>query len=319
MNKLSVLAAGIGCCGLSSWAAACSSCGCTLNSDWSSQGYTTQSGLHWDLRYDYFNQSQLRSGTSGVSRNDVPVPAEQEVQQNTINRNLTLGLDYSPSRYWGLNLLVPYFDRPHTTIDEGETEVSSSLSRGLGDIRLIGRYQGFQPDLSIGIQFGLKLPTGQIGDTFQNGPLAGETVDRGLQLGTGTTDLLLGFYTVHSMGARFAYFGNLLWQQPLNSRDEFKPGAGVNVTLGLRYTGELPAGLSPQLQLNVRAEGRESGANADIQNSGATLAYISPGVGFKLSERLDGFAFVQVPVYQRVNGLQLEPRVLSSVGVRYRF
>ncbi len=304
---------------LSPWAMGCSSCGCTLNSDWSSQGYTTSSGLHWDLRYDYFDQSQLRAGTGSVSRASIALPAEAEIQQNTINRNLTAGLDYSPSREWGVSLLVPYFDRPHTTIDEGETELSGSHSRGLGDIRIIGRYQGFQPDLSIGVQFGLKLPTGKIDDTFRDGPLAGETVDRGLQLGTGTTDLLLGVYTVHSLGSRFAYFGNLMLQQPLNSRDEFKPGSGLNLTLGVRYTGVLPANLSPQLQINVRAEKRESGANADVENSGATLAYLSPGVGFRVTERLDGFAFVQVPVYQRVNGLQLQPRFFSSVGIRYRF
>ena len=205
MNRLTVLAAGIGCTALSSGAFGCSSCGCTLNSDWSSQGYTTSSGLHWDLRYDYFDQSELRSGTRGVSRSDVPLPAEREVQQNTINRNLTLGLDYSPARNWGVNVLIPYFDRPHTTYDEGETELSGSHSRGLGDVRVVARYQGFQPDLSIGVQFGLKLPTGEIGDTFRSGPLAGETVDRGLQLGTGTTDLLLGVYTVHSLGGSFAY------------------------------------------------------------------------------------------------------------------
>jgi hypothetical protein len=77
--------------------------------------------------------------------------------------------------------------------------------------------------------------------------------------------------------------------------------------------------LSPQLQINVRAEGRESGANADVENSGATLAYLSPGVGFRLSDQLDGFAFLQVPIYQRVNGLQIEPKLLGSVGFRYRF
>lgn len=297
----------------------CSSCGCTLNSDWSSQGYTTAAGWHLDARFDYFEQSQLRSGTHSVSRDSISLPAEQEVQYETLNRNLTLGLDYSPSREWGVSVLVPMFDRPHSTYDEGETELSSSRSRGIGDVRVIGRYQGFQPDLSIGVQFGLKLPTGRIGDTFDSGPLTGETVDRGLQLGTGTTDLLLGVYTVRSLGASLAWFGNLMLQQPLDSRQQFKPGAGMNLTLGLRYTAPLPANLSPQLQLNVRSEKRESGANADVENSGATLAYLSPGVSFNLSSRLDGFAFVQVPVYQRVNGLQLQPRFFSSVGLRYRF
>jgi hypothetical protein len=314
-----MLAAVIGAIAVCNGAWGCSSCGCTLNSDWSSQGYTTRSGLNVDFRYDYFNQTQLRSGTGTVPRASIALPADREIQQSTTNRNITLGLDYSPSRDWGVNLQIPYFDRPHTTIVEGETDIASSHSRGIGDIRIVGRYQGFQPDLSIGVQFGLKLATGRFGDTFRSGPVAGETVDRGLQLGTGTTDLLLGLYTVRALGGGFAYFGTVMWQQPLNSREEFKPGAGANLTLGLRYSGDLPAHFSPQLQLNVRAEKRESGANADVENSGATLAYLSPGVGFRVTDRFDGFAFVQIPVYQRVNGLQLEPRALASLGFRYRY
>ena len=39
---------------------------------------------------------------------------------------------------------------------------------------------------------------------------------------------------------------------------------------GLRYTGFQT--IEPQLQLNARIEKRESGANADVENSGATLA-----------------------------------------------
>jgi hypothetical protein len=30
------------------------------------------------------------------------------------------------------------------------------------------------------------------------------------------------------------------------------------------------------------------------------------------------FAFLQLPVYQRVNGLQLDPRWLLSVGFRFK-
>jgi len=99
----------------------------------------------------------------------------------------------------------------------------------------------------------------------------------------------------------------------------FRPGNGANVTAGLRYTGALPGGIVPQLQFNARIEGRESGVNADSANSGATLAYLSPGLGFRVAGHVDGFAFVQLPVYQRVNGLQLEPRWLGSAGFRYRF
>jgi hypothetical protein len=299
-------------------AVACSSCGCTLNSDWSSQGYTTRSGFNLDLRYDYFDQGQLRSGTHAADRGDYALPNAQEIQQDTLNRNTTLGLDWSPSRTLGVNLQLPYFDRSHATVAAGDTEVSTSHSRGIGDARVMVRYQGFQQDLSIGVQLGLKLATGRIGDTFSAGPQAGQPVDRGLQLGTGSTDLLVGGYAVGAFGSDVYYFANLLWQQPVASRDGFRPGNGANATFGLRYTA-LPGGIVPQLQLNARVEARESGANADVANSGASLVYLSPGLGFRVASHVDGFAFVQLPVYQRVNGLQLEPRVLGSVGFRYRF
>lgn len=75
----------------------------------------------------------------------------------------------------------------------------------------------------------------------------------------------------------------------------------------------------PQLQLNLRSERRESGANADEANSGSTLAYLSPGVTATLSDRLKAYAFVQLPVYQRVNGLQIEPRRSVSAGLHYAY
>jgi hypothetical protein len=299
-------------------AVACSSCGCTLNSDWSSQGYTTRSGFNLDLRYDYFDQDQLRSGTHAADRADFALPNAEEIQQDTINRNTTLGLDWSPSRTLGVNLQLPYFDRSHATVAAGDTGISTSHSRGVGDARIVVRYQGFQQDLSVGVQVGLKLPTGRIDDTFSSGPQAGQPLDRGLELGTGSTDLLVGGYAVGAFGTDVYYFANLLWQQPVASRDGFRPGNGANATFGLRYTA-LPGGIVPQLQLNARIEARESGANADVANSGASLVYLSPGLGFRIASQVDGFAFVQLPVYQRVNGLQLEPRVLVSVGLRYRF
>ena len=73
----------------------------------------------------------------------------------------------------------------------------------------------------------------------------------------------------------------------------------------------------PHLQINVRTEHRESGANADIENSGATLAYLSPGITVTLTDKLRAYGFFQVPIYQRVNGYQLEPRYSVSAGVYY--
>ena len=56
----------------------------------------------------------------------------------------------------------------------------------------------------------------------------------------------------------------------------FKPGDGVNVNFGVRYGGFTR--LTPHLQISARAEKREPGPNADVDNSGGTLADLSPGV-----------------------------------------
>jgi hypothetical protein len=73
------------------------------------------------------------------------------------------------------------------------------------------------------------------------------------------------------------------------------------------------------LQINARVEKREQGVNADVDNSGATLIYLSPGVTWNPTRRLSVFAFVQAPLYQRVNGLQIEATQLASIGMHYHF
>jgi len=296
---------------------ACGTCGCSLNSDWISQGYSFGSGFNLNLRFDYFDQGQLRTGTGTVDKASIVYPADQEIQLSTINRNYMFEMGYSPSDAWSVNLIVPIADRTHSTIAEGDLAPSYSRSAGLGDVRLLGRYQGFSADHSVGIQFGLKLPTGRIDDRFISGPQAGEIVDRGLQLGSGTTDLLVGAYKFGNFTRQWGYFASALAQLPLDSKDEFSPGESLTLSGGVRYTGF--RSIIPQLQLNWRAEKPETGANADTANSGATIAYLSPGFTASLGHRLQAFLFLQLPVYQRVTGYQLEPHYLLTVGLNYSF
>lgn len=298
-------------------AQACSSCGCTLSSDWDSQGFATQSGVRVDLRYDYIDQSQLRSGTDAVDRHDIPLPQPREIEQSTINRLTTLGLDYSPDADWGFNVQLPYVDRAHTTFPQGETTLSSSHSSSLGDVRVLTRYQGFGPEHDTGIQFGLKLPTGSHDVRFASGTETGEPLDRGLQPGSGTTDLLLGAYHFGTLNQDFDWFGEGLLQVPLDSRDDYRPGASINFNAGVRYMAH--PRVTPQLQLNLRAQRHDSGAEADVENSGGTLLDLSPGVSIEISPAFHAYGFVQLPLYQRVNGFQLAPHWTASIGLHYAF
>jgi hypothetical protein len=301
---------------------ACSSCGCTLNGDWASQGVTNRSGWSGDLRYDYYDQDDLRSGTHRVDRGSITFPTDEEIQQRTVNRDTTLTLDYGFGTDWGVTLRLPWLDRDHTTIAEGDTAISTARYSGIGDARVLGRYLGFSEAQDWGLQFGLKLPTGRTNVDFSEGPQAGEPLDRGLQPGTGSTDLLFGAFRFGTFGdsgvARDVdWFGQAIAQVPVITDHDFRPGSALNLSAGVHYRGF--GAIVPQAQLNARFEGRESGAEGDTANSGATLMYFSPGVTWTATERLSVYAFAQLPVYQRVNGLQIEPKWSVSAGVYASF
>jgi len=313
-------------------ALACASCGCTLSSDWDNLGLSSSTGLKLDLRYDYLNQNQLRSGTSTISPSAASKVSNngspQEVEKYTRNDYLTLGLDYSFNPSWGVDLQVPYIFRSHSTLGTASNGTTAgdgggqydSKTSSLGDIKVIGRYQGFTPQHNLGVMFGLKLPTGTHDDTAASsdptapGPVA---IDRGLQPGTGTTDGILGVYYMDTLNKNWDYFGQAMLQKALDSSDHYRPGDGINLNVGLRYMGN--AYVMPQLQLNVRHVERDEGANADTVSTGGTLAYLSPGVTVPLGKKVSMYSFVQLPVYQDVNGVQLAPRYTATVGARYTF
>ena len=296
-------------------ALACSSCGCSFNSDWASEGYTNNSGWRFDTRFDYINQNNLRYGSGSVSKSSFLFPNDNEIQQHTITRSTLLGLDYSPDRYWGLHLSLPYLDRTHSTIGEGDTDVSHSGTNGLGDTSLVARYQGFTPLANLGVQFGVKLPSGKFTDTFNSGPMKGMDIDRGLQNGTGTTDAILGVYYFGSITPELEYFAQILSDQPFEARDGFRPSTSVVSSTGVSY--KLNSWIKPQFQVNHKYESRESGVNADRPNSGGNVISLTPGINFAASQKINLYALVQIPVFQEVNGYQIVPRQLYSVGIRY--
>ncbi|OHX13999.1 hypothetical protein BI347_11145 [Chromobacterium sphagni] len=310
-------------------ALACASCGCTLSSDWESQGFTTQPGLKMDIRYDYLDQNQLRSGSGAIT----PAAASQlsqgnqEVEQYTRNQYLTLGFDYTFSDDWGVNVQLPYIDRSHSTLGTGSDGASpadgayTSSTSGLGDVKVIGRYQGFAAARNFGLLFGLKLPTGshtQAGiSTDPSAPGAPAPIDRGLQPGTGTTDAIVGAYYFGDFNRSWSYFTQATVQSALDSSDQYRPGTGVNLNLGVRYTGF--AGWMPQLQINARYVQHDAGNNADTVSTGGTLVYLSPGITAPLNRQISLYGFVQLPLYQHVNGVQLAPRYTTSIGARFSF
>jgi len=313
-------------------ALACASCGCTLSSDWASMGYSAAPGLQTDIRYDYLDQNQLRSGRNTISPQAasqiVTNGNNQEVEKYTRNQYWTLGADYVFNPNWRLSVQVPITDRAHSTLgtqSDGSTAGPGggqydSKYTSLGDVKVIGRYQGFTEQHNFGILFGLKLPTGShtltgtSTDPTAPGPVP---IDRGLQPGSGTTDVILGAYYFDTLSKNWDYFAQGIFQAATDSKDQYRPGNNVTLTAGLRYMGF--EGFTPLLQVNARNVVHDGGINSDPVSTGGTLVYISPGVVVPLGQRASVYGFVQLPVYQNVNGVQLAPRYTASIGLHYSF
>jgi hypothetical protein len=303
---------------------ACATCGCTLSAD-AAMGYSTLPGWRLSLEYDYIHQDQLRSGTLAVSG----VPAGYELEHDTLNRYVTAGLSYSPNSAWSFTLLLPWVVRTHSTYGiydptQPLPDLSSSSSSSLGDIKLIGSYQGFLPTNNLGLQLGVKLPTGQYYPSvnFYAGPNAGTPLDASLQPGTGSTDVFLGAYYYQAISQNFDFFANAQFQSAVKHRldqpgNDYRPGNSATVSFGLRY--ERNPQWVPQLQVNLLHKSPDQGALADIQSTAGSVAYLSPGLTVRLSGKLHAFGFMQFPVYSNLYGYQLFPRYTASVGTTYAF
>lgn len=295
--------------------AGCGAAFCSLNADWNIQGAWLESGGRFDLRYEFIDQDQPRAGTQKVSVGQIPQDHD-EVQ--TINRNIVAGYDYTFDPNWGIRVQLPVMDRSHLHIDtDGGGQIPESWSfTEIGDALVVGRYR-FTPTEahtgSFGLQFGVKLPTGK----FNMANDEGEVAERSVQPGSGTTDAILGAFFNAPLGNRASWFTNVIWQAPLNERDEYKPGNRIAFDIGASYPWTRSVTL--QLQLNTQWKDPDSGANAEPEETGGTFVQLSPGVSVALGDKTQLYGFVQVPLYQNVNGVQLTADWSVAAGLSHRF
>lgn len=326
-------------------AQACATCGCSLSTD-AATGYSAQAGWRLNLDYTYIDQNQLRSGGGTASPEQVvnqpsnPSLGGGEIEHGTTNEYVNLTAAYRFNADWGVSLLVPYVKRDHSTYggqmqpytpaESAPDQLSHANVSSLGDIKLLGSYQGFLPTHNLGVQFGVKLPTGNYGGQtadgafigapvrFKNGPGTGAALDTSLQAGTGSTDLIVGAYYYQPISQNFDGFINGQFQsaiaEKLNAAGaNYRPGNLASLSFGVRY--EAHANWVPQLQLNLQQRSADQGALATPPDSAGTVAYLSPGISARLTRNLQLYAFVQVPVYSRLAGYQLFPRWTGTVGI----
>ena len=260
------------------------------------------------LNYDYQDQNQ---NWSGASRAPTGNNEDREIETDFFS----LGLQYMFNYDWGVQAEFPYDYRTFRTIDEAGNLVTKNWSQ-LGDIRLRGIYTGLFPDLSAGLTFGVKLPTG----SFDFNP---EIVDRDTQIGTGSTDLLLGGFYRNNLtkNGKWDWFGQAELDLPMLIQDQYRPGLELDAAAGVYYKG-LSFGrlkVTPIAQMIFSERTSDSGANAASPvASGYQRLMLSPGLEFDYHPvRL--YADAEFPVYQNFTGNQLVAPVLFKISLSFMF
>jgi hypothetical protein len=271
----------------------------------------------FDLSFQYIDQDQPRILTRRAQFGEI---ASEHEELRTINRAATLTMMYGATESLQLGLAVPYVSRAHEHIMSETGELERWNLHGIGDVMLHARYRFGGELWAMG---GVKLPTGASG--LKNGA---ERVEVAMQPGSGATDILAGLawerVLIRSAGtsstlgsfAAIPLFAGVTYRRN-GTAHHYTIGDEWQLNAGTAYP--LRSNVEVLLQANARAHGRDQSPNADDREmSGGRALFLSPGVRFSAGPAA-WYALLQLPVYQRVNGLQLTSQRNVISGIQMRF
>lgn len=283
--------------------------------------------LTLDASWEYIDQDQPRIGTSRARVGELPSPEHDEIE--TLNRTYKLLAEYGITRRLAAGFLFPVVQRNHLHLELEGGELERWNFARVGDVQVWGRYSLVAPanpaDWGFSLGVGLKLPTGPTHVRNEEGDVAEIT----LQPGTGSTDALLLAHLVQPVSVRRVVGGHA-WAPFFAStvaritgsdgRDGYRAGTDVFVNLGAAYP--VVSRLHLLGQVNFRYRDRDDAGAAEgvpERNTGGEFLFLSPGIRARLLRELWAYAVVQVPVFQRVNGIQLTADWHVLLGGSYQF
>jgi hypothetical protein len=301
---------------------AAASCGCEFCPlDAGSQWHEARFSI--ELTQQYIDQNHLRIGTEDAVVGQIP-STDDEVR--TINRATTAGLTYRPAPGWSFSATLPWVSHTHAHIHH-EDPVTSVLERwsytGLGDMQVLGTHfftPGGRGAPRCFVRLGGKAPTGRT----QVPAVDGDQPEPASRPGTGSWDFLAGLgaeWRVAAPGGGEA--GRMIpirvsVSGRVNGKgtEDYRVGSELQAHLGAEY--EVAGPLSLQLQGNLRVRAKDDvGLSVEDNpgNTGSTVVFLSPGLSVQALPATTIYGLLQVPVYQRVNGIQLVARSNLYVGI----
>ena len=299
------------------WAwASCGSESCPLDhmSRWSENPFSLE------VTYQYIDQDQPKIGTEDASVGEIQ---RQHDEVRTLNRMTTARAVYRPASAWSFTASLPWVDRYHEHIHHqlGEDEVERFNYSGIGDLEVatLRSFGGGESRRRGFVSAGVKMPTGDTSVPNEDG----DQPEPAARPGSGSWDVLAG------MGVEWQLTRSPERMVPLRlsvtgryngfGTDDYRIGPEMQAHLGTEYPVMRSLSLLAQANLRIRGQDDVGSSGVNEEDTGGTMVFLSPGVRAAVSKMASVYALVQIPVYQRVNGIQIVSDGNLYVGMSRAF
>ncbi|MGC6431088.1 MAG: transporter [Jejuia sp.] len=287
-------------------------------------------GIMFSYRYMTMDMRQLRQGTDDATTADAHANYMVAPIDMTMNMHM-LGAMYAPSNKITIMAMANYLENDMNLQMRNGNNFSTNTS-GFGDVMVSALYSIFNKNRkAMHAQLGVNIPIGSI-EAMDVTPMSmGNEVQLPypMQLGTGSFGAKFGL-TYLGQCDKFSWGHQLTGFININDNDQdYKFGnqyrfnnwigakAGENLSVSLRLEGvfiDEIDGMSPLLNPMMVATADVANSGGTFINSGFGLNYIIKNGGLK------GLRFageISTPLYQDLNGIQLNQNYNLTFGVQY--
>ena len=309
--------------------ASCGSSNCSLLTG-SQEGLVNKGRFVFDLSYSYIPQDQKQKGSSDTSEVLVPkidfenkdIEPEHHREFRTLNKLAKLDVSYGLTEKLTLSLSLPFFnDRFHEHDDGVELPAENGEftnqdgSTGFGDISLVAKYQLWRTTKHLLIGgAGIKFASGE----YELKNSEGDINEPTLMPGTGSYDAIVsGLYNYTVIPNKLSLFTSVSHRFTTENSRDYLFGDTTFVDGGASYL--LTDKVNVSAQINARISRRDQFLGMDVPSTGGEFVFLTPGVRLYASENLSLYSHVQIPIYQRVNEVNLVADYGLLLGASYGF
>jgi len=281
-----------------------------------------ESTLTFDLSQQYIDQNQPRVGTHDAT---VGAILSEENEVRTLSRITSAHVMYQPAGGWTLGATLPFVSRYHEHIHThpgDPPELQRWNFTGVGDLEAVGSRtfgSGAEGAARYHLTAGFKAPTGvKHVEEFD-----GHEPEPPARPGNGAWAAIAGAGAQWSLSTRMlgGVYGampirlNVLGRANARGTERYRVGSELQTNLGISY----PVARSVEMLLSgdfrVRAKDDVGDTDAEPGHTGGTWAYVSPGIRISPMAKTAFYGIAQLPVYQRVNGINLVSDFNLYLGV----